>query len=161
MGVMLYAMVLGHYPFENKEDKEALRQMIINKEIKIPRKGQVNKMMRRKSKLDTKDSQGAAPTEAKNDQVLQIPENISDECREVIELMLHKDPDKRISLFDLQHHPWLCRYSQSNKQMWEETSNERSRSNSNSFDGSSDSGSLKSAKESKGSRKEVFEQDQK
>ena len=36
MGVMLYAMILGHYPFENKEDKEALRNMIINKEIKLP-----------------------------------------------------------------------------------------------------------------------------
>ena len=60
MGVMLYAMVLGHYPFENKEDKEALRSMIINKEIKIPRRGQVNRMVRRKSKLDSKDLQVAA-----------------------------------------------------------------------------------------------------
>ena len=60
MGVMLYAMVLGHYPFENKEDKEALRSMIINKEIKIPRRGQVNRMVRRKSKLDAKDLQVAA-----------------------------------------------------------------------------------------------------
>lgn len=58
MGVMLYAMVLGHYPFENKEDKEALRNMIINKEIKLPRKGQQNKQMRRKSKLDTKEVSG-------------------------------------------------------------------------------------------------------
>ena len=38
--------------------------------------------------------------------------------------MLKKDPDERISLFDLQHHPWLCDYQHANKQMWEETSNE-------------------------------------
>ena len=106
---MLYAMVLGHYPFENKEDKEALRNMIINKEIKLPRRAQQQKMMRRKSKLESKE--GGTSSNLQNDKFYQIPENISDECREVIELMLHKDPDKRISLFDLQHHPWLCRYS--------------------------------------------------
>lgn len=52
---MLYAMILGHYPFENKEDKEALRNMIINKEIKLPRKAQQQKMKRRKSKLESKE----------------------------------------------------------------------------------------------------------
>ena len=42
MGIMLYAMIMGHYPFEviKKEDKEALRQMIIEKEVKLPRKGE-------------------------------------------------------------------------------------------------------------------------
>ena len=44
--------------------------------------------------------------------------------------------------------------------MWEETSNERSASNTNSFYGSSDTGSLKSANASRGSRKEAIEQDQ-
>ena len=58
MGVMLYAMVLGHYPFENKEDKEALRNMIIKKEIKLPRREQQKKQMRRKSKLDAKEGSG-------------------------------------------------------------------------------------------------------
>ena len=41
---------------------------------------------------------------------IEVPENISNECREAIELMLKKDPDERISLFDLLHHPWLCDY---------------------------------------------------
>ena len=155
MGVMLYAMVLGHYPFENKEDKEALRNMIINKEIKLPRRAQQQKMMRRKSKLESKE--GGTTQNLQNDKLYQIPENISDECREVIELMLHKDPDKRISLFDLQHHPWLCRYSQSNKQMWEETSNENESSVKSSDFESSRTPSEKSAR---GSKKQEEEQDQ-
>ena len=111
--------------------------------------------MRRKSKLESKE--GGTSSNLQNDKFYQIPENISDECREVIELMLHKDPDKRISLFDLQHHPWLCRYSQSNKQMWEETSNENGSSVKSSDFESSRTPSEKSAS---GSKNLEEEQDQ-
>ena len=63
--------------------------------------------------------------------MLIVPDNVSNECRDAIEQMLKKDPDERISLFDLQHHAWLCDYQHANKQIWEETSNENSSNGSN------------------------------
>ena len=55
---------------------------------------------------------------------LEVPHDVSNECREVIELMLKKDPEERVSLFELLHHPWLHDFQHLNKQVWEETSNE-------------------------------------
>ena len=47
-----------------------------------------------------------------------LPGAISNECRDAIEKMLKKNPDERISLFELQLHPWFTK-RQSKKMMWE------------------------------------------
>ena len=111
----------------------------MEKEIRLPRKGHTPKINRRKSKLETKEREKSGSpkgVQGKTEQanILNVPENVSNECRDAIEQMLRKDPDERISLFDLQHHPWLCNYQHANKQMWEETSNESGSNASNELD---------------------------
>jgi len=42
---------------------------------------------------------------------VEIPEGVSDECLDLIERMLMKDPEKRISIFQILQHPFISRYN--------------------------------------------------
>ena len=86
IGVLLYAMVLGEFPFVSRE-REELRQQILKKEIQIA--GLQGKML--------------TPT-------CRVPAQVSQECLLLIEQLLKKDPEERLSIFDIKHHPWLSRY---------------------------------------------------
>ena len=45
--------------------------------------------------------------------------NVSYECLEAIELLLKKNPQERITIFDFLHHPWLQNYQRrKNKKLW-------------------------------------------
>ena len=54
----------------------------------------------------------------KKREVVKLP-NVSVECLEAIELLLKKDPQERITIFDFLHHPWLQNYQRwKNKKLW-------------------------------------------
>lgn len=36
-----------------------------------------------------------------------MPDDVSYECLDAIELLLKKDPRERITIFEFLHHPWL------------------------------------------------------
>lgn len=57
---------------------------------------------------------------------LNLPPNVSDDCFDAIEKMLIKNPDQRISLFELLNsHPWLFNYQKNATRMdWDHTSSE-------------------------------------
>lgn len=100
MGVLLYSMIMGHYPFDtkNKEDKETLKHLIIEKEIRLPRKDQSPKP-RRKSKLSPTERarsnsfqeelksefQITKQTSSSTPGKLEVPIDVSNECRDAIE----------------------------------------------------------------------------
>lgn len=42
--------------------------------------------------------------------------NVSVECLDAIEMLLKKDPNERISIFDFLQHPWIEKYKR-----WKET----------------------------------------
>ena len=98
--------------------------MVIAKEIRLPRKHEkFPKVSKLKAGSSEEVKRSVSPKNRKSEpEKLEVPSHISNECREVIELMLKKEPGERISLFDLLHHPWLHSYQHENKQMWEESS---------------------------------------
>jgi aurora kinase, other len=39
-----------------------------------------------------------------------IPEDVSSDCRDLISRLLVKEPERRISLKDVQNHPWIVKH---------------------------------------------------
>lgn len=69
--------------------------------------------------------------------------DVSDECLDAIKLLLKKDKQERMTIFEFLHHPWLQNYQKwKNRKMWA-----NSYSDESSNQGSNDENiSLRSAK---------------
>lgn len=78
LGVMLYVMLVGAYPFERPGDKKD--------------NGQLQKMIQRILKVDY---------------VFPSFVEISAECKDLLAQILVKDPEKRITLKQIYRHPWF------------------------------------------------------
>lgn len=80
-GVMLYVMLFGQYPFES------------------PQAGQVAQAQRVQHMMNRILSvQWAIPDDA----------DITSECRDLLSRMLIPEPSQRITMEQIQHHPWFC-----------------------------------------------------
>ena len=91
---MLHAMVLGYLPF-NSKDKAELEKQILNNPIEYKR---LKKLRNSSIKVEARRELNARL------------KKISDECIDLIEIMLNKDPAKRIDMIDIFDHPFMQKH---------------------------------------------------
>jgi serine/threonine protein kinase len=104
LGVTLYGMIFGRLPFVS-DDKFSLFQTIGKKDVFIPSK-----------RLKPVEAEiPSHPSEQRNyvmnsnkrmDDEL-VYEDIDDTLRELLQRLLTKDPNKRITIKEIKHHPWV------------------------------------------------------
>ncbi len=93
---MLHGLAFGFLPF-NSPDKKTLEGQIINEE------------------LDYQNIKRLRTSSIKNEKrkALNILlQKISDDLIELLEIMLHKDPSKRIDILRIYEHPWIVKFKQ-------------------------------------------------
>ena len=92
MGCMLYAMLSGEYAFSAK-DREKLRDEICQKQLNITGAG--SKFL--------------------------ASQCFSDECLDLLNRMLIKEPNDRISIHEILQHPWIMKHVTSKKLVFDWT----------------------------------------
>jgi|APSaa5957512535_1039671.scaffolds.fasta_scaffold68400_2 serine/threonine protein kinase len=91
---MLHAMIMGWLPF-NKQTRDQLENQIKTEELEYK---YIKKLKNSSIKNETR--------KALNYKLRKI----SDECIDLIEKMLHKDPNQRIDMIEIFEHPWMIKY---------------------------------------------------
>ena len=91
LGLLLHAMVVGWFPF-HKNNIDELKKQILTEELDYKR-------LKRLRNSSIKD-------EYRKELNLRL-RNVSDECIDLIQKMLCKDPNNRIEMIDILDHPWI------------------------------------------------------
>lgn len=94
MGLMLHAMVIGWLPF-NCKDKQELEKQIVKNTLDY-------KKIKRIKNSSIKDE--------KKKLLNSRLKTISDECIDLVEKMLCKEPSNRIDLIDIYDHPFVTKH---------------------------------------------------
>ena len=96
LGVTLYGMIFGRLPFWDVNEF-SMYEKIARQEVFVPSK-------RLKGVED--DARVPMNSNKRLDEVLEY-ENISEELRDLLKRLLHKEPTRRITLKEVKHHPWV------------------------------------------------------
>ena len=96
LGVTLYGMIFGRLPFWDVNEF-SMYEKIARQEVFVPSK-------RLKGVED--DVRVPMNSNKRLDEVLEY-EAISEELRDLLKRLLHKEPTKRITLKEVKHHPWV------------------------------------------------------
>ncbi|KAL1968886.1 hypothetical protein VTN77DRAFT_1247 [Rasamsonia byssochlamydoides] len=117
LGVTLYGMIFGRLPFVS-DDEYSLFQTIGKKEVFIPSK------RLKPVEADPSPSHAGEPRVMNSNKRMDDElayEDIDDTLRELLQRLLTKDPNKRITIKEIKHHPWVLQ-GLPNPQAWiEET----------------------------------------
>lgn len=105
LGITLYCMIFARTPFD-AENEFALMKRTREEEIFIPR--------RRLMAIDPKArvrSAGHGPLyqSQKRNPDDRVHEPIDEDLRDLMKKLFQKDPSKRISIYEIKHHPWTIR----------------------------------------------------
>lgn len=98
LGVTLYGIVFGRLPFY-EENEFAMYDLIAKQEVFIPQK--------RLKGVETKLFAPLSSNKRHPDELEY--EEVDDELRDLLKRLLEKNPQKRITLKEVKHHPWVLR----------------------------------------------------
>ena len=96
LGVTLYGMIFGRLPFWDVSEF-SMYEKIARQEVFVPS---------RRLRGVEDDARVPMNSNKRLDDILEY-ENISEELRDLLKRLLHKEPAKRITLKEVKHHPWV------------------------------------------------------
>ncbi len=119
-GVMLYVMLSAQYPFGRPEDTnlKTARQMHVMLQVRPPGLHCSSRFCltggaSTKAYGTLKCPEPHAPCAAQRilsvDYVLPYNKAVSDECKDLLQRILVAEPKQRITMADIQRHPWFTR----------------------------------------------------
>lgn len=115
LGITLFCMLFGRTPFIDSE--YVVMRRIADEEIYIPRKRLRPVDPRPKSRPSSHGRHYSPASSGRRAEFELVYEEIDDALLDLLHKLLVKDPDKRITLEGVRHHPWVLQ-DIPNKQLW-------------------------------------------
>lgn len=115
LGITLYCMLFGRTPFVDSE--YVVMRRIADEEIYIPRKRLRPVDPRPKSRPSSHGRHFQSAASGKRSEFELAYEDLDDTLLDLLSRLLIKDPEKRINLEEVRHHPWVLA-DIPNKELW-------------------------------------------
>jgi SNF1-activating kinase 1 len=107
LGVTLYCMIYGRLPFLAEGGEWGLFQSILLEDVFLPRRRLKPVEYGQDSRANSQVQVGQVINSAKRAEHDLVYEDVPDTARDLIRLLLTKDPAKRISIENAKMHPWV------------------------------------------------------
>lgn len=115
LGITLFCMLFGRTPFVDSE--YVVMRRIADEEIYIPQKRLRPVDPRPKSRPSSHNRRFPSNASGRRSEFELSYEELDDTLIDLLHRLLIKDPEKRITLEEVRHHPWVL-HDIPNKQMW-------------------------------------------